>query len=612
LQGKLASNSDSGLLINLEPLAPGLYSCPRAHIADTARALGTVEFVSPPETVTGLREYNVRTPDGAIVKIREQLPVAGANVAGAASATSAPITVNLPWSSIPKKLEAAAAQGARIEKTSTADGVSSYEVTYKDGRIERINDSQRSGFTPRQPVSEATAAANHQAAAHAENIQAQRNAQAEALIATKQAKQGFVEIPHVIQGGGQGAVMDAATLRGTSNVPGAPVTEIPSVVNMASGGSTLTKHEHQLGQSAAEYPVSDGLKRHPAEFQPDAEGFLHSKNFQAALTMTGYESGMVTVKGTIIKFEQRPASWQPGDPPWPSAMKFRLTTAQGHVIYTDRIDMSTGLGAPRPIDGGKVVGPAQLALEQSGRLVHAQEALHLPDNVPVQSLAVVGNGATSGWAVTTAITRGAKIIHWIAFEPRHPAPPAIEADMMAAGFSKKQAVAFAPAWNKINQPAFAAVKTGKVVMSTSSDTVPVLTPDGNHVVVAGHTVDGAVMGIGSLHQPVPGMQNLWYRAVTRMYQGELRVVALEAVDAAGNAIGIRKVGSEVSTTPSEQIVAHKAPSDGIQSAIDEQAGTNFRDMITKQSKINSVPTNSQGVPGSIHQNVTDIPLANKD
>jgi hypothetical protein len=73
LQGKLASNSDSGLLINLEPLAPGLYSCPRAHIADTARALGTVEQVSAPDPMTSVKEYTIRTADGQVVKIRERL-----------------------------------------------------------------------------------------------------------------------------------------------------------------------------------------------------------------------------------------------------------------------------------------------------------------------------------------------------------------------------------------------------------------------------------------------------------------------------------------------------------------------------------------------------------
>jgi hypothetical protein len=115
LQGKLASNSDSGLLINLEPLAPGLYSCPRAHIADTARALGTVEQVSAPDPMTSVKEYTIRTADGQVVKIREQLPAWVSQPGGGRvtrSAINAGLTdalFNLPPAEINALLEADAA-----------------------------------------------------------------------------------------------------------------------------------------------------------------------------------------------------------------------------------------------------------------------------------------------------------------------------------------------------------------------------------------------------------------------------------------------------------------------------------------------------------------------
>ena len=57
-------------LLYLEPKAPGLFSCPREHIADVVKSLGETKNVAE-DPVTGVKTYDILTPDGNRIKVVE-------------------------------------------------------------------------------------------------------------------------------------------------------------------------------------------------------------------------------------------------------------------------------------------------------------------------------------------------------------------------------------------------------------------------------------------------------------------------------------------------------------------------------------------------------------
>lgn len=73
LQSKLATVKDGDLpLINLEPIGPGLFTCPKATINEVVKSVGeVVSSKQHPESTAIV--YEVKTPDGKIVKIMEKI-----------------------------------------------------------------------------------------------------------------------------------------------------------------------------------------------------------------------------------------------------------------------------------------------------------------------------------------------------------------------------------------------------------------------------------------------------------------------------------------------------------------------------------------------------------
>jgi hypothetical protein len=73
LQSHLETVSKAELpLLTLEPKAPGLFTCPREHIGQVVKALGEqLDVTEDPKT--RVRTYTVKTPDGTVVKVMEQV-----------------------------------------------------------------------------------------------------------------------------------------------------------------------------------------------------------------------------------------------------------------------------------------------------------------------------------------------------------------------------------------------------------------------------------------------------------------------------------------------------------------------------------------------------------
>ena len=544
--------------------------------------------------------------------ISKQLPPAAelgaggaecAATAGAAKPSADAATVAVSSAEIPAKLASAEAEGATVTKVNMADGHIRYQIKHADGKLSLIVTQSTSPVSKTAPISEAGAAKNQAYAKKAKAVQDKRDGELGTLVKAKQSQNGFVEIDHVVVGAGQGAVMDVASLNSKTNVPGTSIKVIPSVVNIAPQGSMFDAHKFPIGQRPLEFPESRSV-RHPAEFQSDRSQFLAAENLSRSLNATSYESGMVTYKAEVVGYETKTAANLGG---WKSSKPNRLTLSDGTVIYAERVDLSVGLGAPRNIDGAKIKGAGQLALENAQRLVHAQNSLHLPAAINAKNIAIVGDGPSAAWAIRDSLANGVDHIVWLGFPGDLNKVPAATRDAMrAAGMTDAQIGAFSRGWNECNGPAYDAIKSGKVELLATRDTIPVLA--GSTVHIGGRTVDGVVMATGSVHRPIAGMEALWYRLVKR----RARVVALEAVDSAGTATGVRKIGTEVTTISPERIVADKAPNDGVRSDADKIASGQFRIDINDQANQPTVPSNFKGVPGSLYQNSVDIPLANQD
>lgn len=59
-------------LLYLEPKAPGLFTCPRERIGEVVKSLGETTKVSD-NLATGVKTYEIKTPDGTVIKVVETI-----------------------------------------------------------------------------------------------------------------------------------------------------------------------------------------------------------------------------------------------------------------------------------------------------------------------------------------------------------------------------------------------------------------------------------------------------------------------------------------------------------------------------------------------------------
>lgn len=396
--------------------------------------------------------------------------------------------------------------------------------------------------------------------------------------------------------------MNYATLKGAKGAPpGVDITTIPSTFAIAPEGSMFAAHgDFKIGQAAPELK-SPSLTRQPGEFTTDHTGRISAQDFVSALTMTGYETGMVTYKGKVERVEVNPR-----DGSWPHDTNLRVRV-NGKYIYVNYVDSAMGIGAPKPLGrtGSKLAGGEETKLLAAGKMVHAQEKLALPGGG--EYVAVIGDGATGAWACEAALKAGAKKVYWFGGSPKaDPAPPEVHAELRKLGLTDIQIDTYYRAYNERNAPVFQAVQEGRVeLVSGMKDAA--LVESGPlkgkvEVITNGDPlyVDGIVSAIGSRPVMPEGMGKgqLWFKLTTVVHNGIERVVALEGVDAAGNPVGIRLVGSQITA-------------EGVRDQIVPSEQAKYDKLLPAQANDVSVPADSRGVPGSIYQTGLNTSLANR-
>jgi hypothetical protein len=360
--------------------------------------------------------------------------------------------------------------------------------------------------------------------------------------------------------------------------------------------------DFKMGQVPSELS-SDALTRQPTEFATDHNDRTKSKDFVNALTMSGYETGMVTLKSKAEAVE-----FNPNDGTWPpefANVKMRLKCGDMYV-YTNECDGCLGLGAPAQLGRGDVSltkkdangRSGEQALEEKGLLVHAQQHLHLPKAEQAQVVAVIGDGATGAWACQASIEKGAKKVYWYGAAPKAEADPAAVAEMMSQfGLSEAEAQTYARAYNKRNANVFQMIKEGKVILVGSfkdAAEIEAGKPDAGKVQITGGgnpVVDGIISAIGSTPKLPAGMEKMKFQLViaTDPKTNKERLVALAAVDEHGVPNGLTIKGPLMVTRQVADMV------------LDAQKGM-YKQLLDEQNAPDAnVPEGSRGVPGSVYQ-----------
>ncbi|WP_433367829.1 eCIS core domain-containing protein [Actinoplanes sp. CA-142083] len=357
----------------------------------------------------------------------------------------------VPRSQMPRLLEAMQSQGARVKPgdIDVITGRRLYTVTPDGGEpmtlIEGL-DARPGGIGEAAPTPEQAAAARREVSAALERL-AVRDTAVQKLIDGMQ----HIQVDVLTLGGGPAGIIASATTpsaRGMRSAPGVEVTEVPKVLNitagevepwraraeqlLASGGL----QQGRIGQPPGEWG-SAGLTRQPQEFTSDATGFGRAEDIADALTMTAYESGVVSYRGTQMRVEANP-----GDGSWPHDTPFRVlvrsnTTGEPKYFYARKgLNLATGPGPATRLEShgpqAKVTPEHENVLVDTGRLVYGDAIFSAP--VRGKVVLVSGGGATAGWAAWTAAHSGASKVIWLgrpatprAGEPLPPIPPEVVA-----------------------------------------------------------------------------------------------------------------------------------------------------------------------------------------
>lgn len=494
--------------------------------------------------------------------------------------------------------------GARVQSAGRdGSGRRRYEVTYSDGEririVESAAPSTRPGADARVPMKEEAFEAR-MTADRAADIQIRRDQQLTSLIlSSKEA----VVADTVILGTGQSGTLAYATVRHAEGaLPGVDVTSIPAVFNIAPEGSMFARHgSFPIGQKAPELRGPD-YARQPGEFTERHDKPIPADDFTRSLSSTAFDSGMTTFKTTVTRVETRPGEgWGEGVPASAKNMPIRIT-AGGKLIYVRNFVSAGGLGKARPAGmAGTALVTNEPKLVAAGKLVYAQESLTLPGGA--NEVLVVGDGAAGAWACEAAIAKGAPRVYWVG-QPAKPGEAIIPADtrrqLTSLGLTPEQIESYAKAYNARNAATFGYIKKGRIALRTSLTDAVIDAPTNQVVATLGDgtqvRVDGIVAATGQVLDVPAGMRDLKFRMVKVKYQGKDRVVALDAVDAAGRPLGIRVVGAQMAKAGE---------------LLDTEDRVIFGDLVRGQAGDASVPDDSRNVPGSIYQGNIDIDLAAK-
>ncbi|MCE9580582.1 MAG: hypothetical protein K8W52_46105 [Deltaproteobacteria bacterium] len=523
-------------------------------------------------------------------------------------ASAPPVEIAAPRVEIAEILRGHQERGATIEPVARdAAGRRSYDVAYPDGRRLHVVEDLQADALPGagvEPPTPAQAALAREAADRAAEIQARRDAQLTALI---QASDEPIVASMVIGGSGQGGTLAHATQRGgVGAAPGIDLAAIPDAFNIApegSRGSMFANHgDFPIGQAPPELRGPDEI-RQPGEFTHEHGKATAASDYVRSLTMTGYDTGMVTYKATVTQVDVRPPEgWGDGVPAAAAEMSIRIT-AGGKQIYTRYFISAGGLGPPAPLPLAGVGNAAELAA--SGRLVYAQESLTLPHGG--RTVIVVGDGTTGAWAAEAAIKNGATKVYWVGNGPKpFEIPPEQVATLTELGMNSEQIATFWRANNARNAPTFEYIKAGMVELQPNKLKDAVLIPETNRVratLADGSPleVDGIVVAAGQRLELPAGLRDVGDTIVLKMVKvGDgvsARVVALDVFDkATGAPIGIRIEGAQMFKASTLLVGAEKRA---------------FEQQIIEQTTGLDVPKDSRGIPGAIYQTNIDVPLANQ-
>ncbi len=589
-------------VLSMELLGPNHYVCPRRQVPHVMRIFqenGAVPETIGRDPVTGETTYQVTEANGHRLRITEKIDNPGSQQIAEQAAKQAP---------------------------------------------------------PHPPVTPEQAYANNLEVAYGVAIQNTRNQQLVQLIDTAPTP----ETNRLILGGGFGGTSAYTTQAPTSKsaVPGADVTRIPDTLvisgpepwgarrdalRAAGGAGAPPLGGGRVGQKLSEHS-SKGLTRQPHEFNANADQLGRAGDVANALAMSGLESGMTTYPGYVAKIESNPGT---GAWPSPKPLRAKLSspTRGEFYVYTDHIDIATGLGPARSLtnkprniinSAGATVGkrPAQIppaehdALVADGRLVYYDPHYRNPRKGRVL---IVGNGPTAMLNAAVALEVGAHVV--VLGRPRPQAaqatqvqtetaaqkPPTtdihngtpqqvqarlaeIEAQLVARTFKGARTEATQDAFDHPNLT----LQTGELRQIRRGD--PDNPTEAGKIMVelqAGKwtAFDQTVIAIGqtpiggSIRNNRPGPQG-------PPGPGQL-IRKLEMILVDGRLVGLRSIRH-----PNIRVLGAAMSPEMAEFVIKEQRGL-YKKMLSKQANAKSVPEGSRGVPGSIYQVGQNVPLANQ-
>ncbi len=469
-----------------------------------------------------------------------------------------------------------------------------FQVNHGEGlkmRIfERVGTGTRAG-TPRQeaPTPE-QAEAMREAAAEAERVVRDRDADLTRLIMEDA---GPTEVETVIIGAAQAGTLAHASMPSPGRaIPGLELTRIPQTFNVAPEGSLFARHGNfRIGQRPGEL-ASPAMSRQPGEFTANHGSPTSAADYVRALTMTAHDTGMATLRAKVDSVEVNPR-----DGSWPSERPLRLRLNNGKQIYAMTVVGATGLGPP---SAAGLVGEG--ALLRAGKLVYAQESLTLPGGVT--RVLVIGGGATGAWAAEAAIQAGATRVLWSGrAQSAAEIAPETRAELEALGLTPEQAGTFHRAYNARNARTFERIgdqielTTAKIERASVTEEGKVrIEREGGFI-----EVDGVVVATGQNLALPKGLGDLSFRIVARQHNGAERLIALDAVGPNGELLGVRLTGASI---------MHRGMGPFIEGGPAE--AKRFQDLVSAATSDPSVPRGSRGVPGAIFQSNITVPRATEN
>lgn len=379
------------------------------------------------------------------------------------------------------------------------------------------------------------------------------------------------KVKHITIGDSTAGVLSHSTQKnGAGALPGPIGEALPEAIAISDNPDWWRiLGDRDIGQPVGEWK-SKGYRWQPGAFNSDHEGFGRASDVAYANAMTALDTGMASVRARITDVEE----FKVGES-WPVEAKWRVKLNGQKWVYCDTVVFAGGLGVPRTLPALNDVQPV---LEKSGRFTYAQQKL-IPDVGEGETIIVIGDSGTAGWAAQEAIRKSRKAII-VARNASMPAMPKRLRD-----FAAQHSIPIVA--GEIKSAAF---EKGELVLQVGSKDQP----------VPQHTIRGAGVSLAIGQEAVlpEGMQDMRFKMVKR----DGRVVALEAYDPATpdkRPTGFMVQGGAMTTAPFK---------DERHPIVDDVK--EYKDALKKQASADDVPQHSKDVEPSIHQSGRNIPLAN--